>query len=209
MTVPYHTHNFELPIAERKDILAGAARDKVAVPASLGSAAAADKSEFATAAQGAKADSAALAAASAGEKAEAAAQAAAAEEVRALAAEKAISGAAAAAQAAAEQAGIDAAGAAGGKLNNDFSRGDGAKFAIADGKILGFSGGRLKPVEPPAGGAPSADAGNLLKTGADGRSYLAPADIQQAVAAYIAANKDSLKKELGGGADVNLTVGWQ
>jgi len=206
MTVPYHTHNFEIPIAERADILAGTARDKVAVPASLGSAAAADKSEFATAEQGAKIEAAADAARKAGEAASKAGEAVSKADEKLTAAQQS-----------AAQAGRDAASAAAAvkaKLNNDFSRGDGTPFNIADGKILGFVGGKAVPIDPPAsaggsGGRPSADAGNMLKQGKDGGAYLASADVQNAVAAYISANKDSLKKELGGSADVTLTVGWQ
>lgn len=58
MTVPYHSHKFEIPTADKNDILAGAAHDKVVVPAVLGSAAAVDKEFFATAEQGVKADNA-------------------------------------------------------------------------------------------------------------------------------------------------------
>jgi len=59
MAVPFHTHNFELPVADAADIEAGVATDKVVVPATLGTAATKDTSAFATAAQGAKADAAA------------------------------------------------------------------------------------------------------------------------------------------------------
>lgn len=58
MTVPYHTHSFELPIATKQDVLAGVSTDKVVVPSNLGSAALENISAFATAEQGKKADNA-------------------------------------------------------------------------------------------------------------------------------------------------------
>jgi len=56
MAIEHHTHNFELPVASREEVVAGLATDKVVVPASLGSAAVQDASAFASAAQGLKAD---------------------------------------------------------------------------------------------------------------------------------------------------------
>jgi len=58
MTVPYHSHNFEIPTASRQDIMDGTATDKAVVPACLGSAAVAAIKDFASAAQGVKADNA-------------------------------------------------------------------------------------------------------------------------------------------------------
>jgi len=59
MTIPQHSHKFEIPVASRQDIIEGTAVDKAVVPAGLGSAAAAAVKDFASAAQGVKADNAA------------------------------------------------------------------------------------------------------------------------------------------------------
>lgn len=58
MAVPYHTHTFEIPIATPQDMAARASSDKAVTPSVLGTAATADRSEFATAEQGKRADSA-------------------------------------------------------------------------------------------------------------------------------------------------------
>ena len=58
MAVPYHTHTFEIPTATPQDMAARASNDKAVTPSVLGTAATADRSEFATAEQGKKADSA-------------------------------------------------------------------------------------------------------------------------------------------------------
>ena len=58
MVVPYHTHTFEIPIATPQDMAARASSDKAVTPSVLGTAATADRSEFATAEQGKRADSA-------------------------------------------------------------------------------------------------------------------------------------------------------
>ncbi|WP_295913483.1 hypothetical protein [uncultured Bartonella sp.] len=58
MAVPYHTHTFEIPTATPQDMAARASSDKAVTPSVLGTAATADRSEFATAEQGKKADSA-------------------------------------------------------------------------------------------------------------------------------------------------------
>ncbi len=56
MAVPYHTHTFEIPAATKEDVLAGVANDKALTPQSVGTAAAKNIEDFATADQGAKAD---------------------------------------------------------------------------------------------------------------------------------------------------------
>ncbi|WP_079212727.1 hypothetical protein [Brucella pituitosa] len=56
MAVPYHTHTFEIPAATKDDVLAGVANDKALTPESVGTAAAKNIEDFATADQGAKAD---------------------------------------------------------------------------------------------------------------------------------------------------------
>ncbi|MBI0168593.1 MULTISPECIES: hypothetical protein [Bartonella] len=58
MAVPYHTHTFEIPTATPQDMAARASNDKAVTPSVLGTAATADRSEFATAEQGKRADSA-------------------------------------------------------------------------------------------------------------------------------------------------------
>ena len=58
MAVPYHTHTFEIPIATPQDMAARASSDKAVTPSVLGTAATADRSEFANAEQGKRADSA-------------------------------------------------------------------------------------------------------------------------------------------------------
>ena len=58
MAVPYHTHTFEIPTATPQDMAARASSDKAVTPSVLGTAATADRSEFATAEQGKRADSA-------------------------------------------------------------------------------------------------------------------------------------------------------
>ncbi|MBI0177513.1 hypothetical protein [Bartonella apis] len=58
MAVPYHTHTFEIPTATPQDMAARASNDKAVTPSVLGTAATADRSEFATAKQGKRADSA-------------------------------------------------------------------------------------------------------------------------------------------------------
>ncbi|MBI0162164.1 hypothetical protein H3V17_00660 [Bartonella sp. M0283] len=58
MAVPYHTHTFEIPTATPQDMAARASNDKAVTPSVLGTAATADRSEFATAEQGKKADNA-------------------------------------------------------------------------------------------------------------------------------------------------------
>ena len=58
MAVPYHTHTFEIPTATPQDMAARASSDKAVTPSVLGTAATANRSEFATAEQGKKADSA-------------------------------------------------------------------------------------------------------------------------------------------------------
>lgn len=58
MAVQPHTHTFEIPTATAADVATGTATDLVVVPAALGSAAASDAGDFATAAQGALADTA-------------------------------------------------------------------------------------------------------------------------------------------------------
>ncbi|CAM1656905.1 unnamed protein product [Bartonella apis] len=58
MAVPYHTHTFEIPTATPQDMAARACNNKAVTPSVLGTAATADRNEFATAEQGKKADSA-------------------------------------------------------------------------------------------------------------------------------------------------------
>lgn len=59
MSIPYHTHNFELPVATKEDVAARVSEDKVVVPATLGSAATVNVEQLATAAQGKLAENAA------------------------------------------------------------------------------------------------------------------------------------------------------
>ncbi len=58
MAVPYHTHTFEIPVATKEDVITGVATDKALTPASVGTAAAKNIDDFATADQGHKADNA-------------------------------------------------------------------------------------------------------------------------------------------------------
>ena len=58
MAIPYHTHRFTIPQASKADVKDGTRTDVALVPASVGSAAASQATDFATAAQGAKADTA-------------------------------------------------------------------------------------------------------------------------------------------------------
>lgn len=58
MAVPYHTHTFEIPTATKDDVIAGVATDKAVTPSSLGSSAAKNVEDYATAEQGRRADSA-------------------------------------------------------------------------------------------------------------------------------------------------------
>ena len=58
MAIPYHTHRFTIPQASKADVKDGTRTDVALVPASVGSAAASQVTDFATAAQGAKADTA-------------------------------------------------------------------------------------------------------------------------------------------------------
>ncbi|MGW6778967.1 hypothetical protein ACWF50_13100 [Brucella pseudogrignonensis] len=58
MAVPYHTHDFEIPIATKDDVVAGVSNNKALTPASVGNAAARNVEDFATAEQGAKASTA-------------------------------------------------------------------------------------------------------------------------------------------------------
>lgn len=58
MSVPYHVHTFEIPVATKQDVAARVANDKVVTPSVLGTAAVEDISKFATAEQGRKADTA-------------------------------------------------------------------------------------------------------------------------------------------------------
>lgn len=58
MAIPYHTHTFEFQTATKDDVIVGVDTAKVVVSAALGSAAANDTNDFATAAQGRLADSA-------------------------------------------------------------------------------------------------------------------------------------------------------
>ena len=58
MAVPYHTHDFEIPIATKDDVVAGVSNSKALTPASVGNAASRNVEDFATAEQGVKASTA-------------------------------------------------------------------------------------------------------------------------------------------------------
>ena len=58
MTIPFHEHKFEIPIATQADVNIGIATDKFVTPSVLGSAALSSKEDFATSDQGQKANSA-------------------------------------------------------------------------------------------------------------------------------------------------------
>ncbi|WP_273792139.1 hypothetical protein [Brucella anthropi] len=58
MAVPYHTHTFDIPSATKEEVTAGVATNVALTPSSVGSAAARNVEDFATAEQGRKADTA-------------------------------------------------------------------------------------------------------------------------------------------------------
>ncbi|MGL2349718.1 hypothetical protein ACOWKN_06500, partial [Helicobacter pylori] len=58
MSIPYHTHKFDIEPATNEEVKEGILDNKVVAPSSLGSAAAYSMGYFATAAQGKRADEA-------------------------------------------------------------------------------------------------------------------------------------------------------